>query len=195
VVFATSVITGIKTAGELADSIQKMINLIPKAADDLTEKHRWMTITTFNQTQFSLVYQRTWFKSGRFWTSPTNIAPFESMTFSVCSRDGSLLTGVTGGAAFELQMPQAGGGYQRLDIAVGFARPEIGSVKCSAIFSDDPERAYERVNSNFTRRVSNVFPGTNIYGGQVAMNFLAVASPGQEASVTITQQILKEVIP
>jgi hypothetical protein len=191
----TTIIAGIATAATLVSNIKEMTSIIPKAPDSLTEKHRWMTVTIHNETQYSLVYMGYWFDSGRFFDAPTNVRPYESMTFSVCSKDGSILTGVTGGARFELRMPEEGGGYQSLDIAVGFARPQIGSIKSSVIYSRVPKKAYEVVTNKGTRHTSSMFSGTNVEGGQATMNFKAVATPGQGGSVTITQQILKEVIP
>jgi hypothetical protein len=185
-----AVIAGIKTAGELASAIKDVTGIIPNAPSELTQKHRWMTVTIFNQTQFRLVFKKSWYDTGGPWQAPTDVPKFSSVTFSVCNKDNSILTGVTGGVTFTLQMPLEGGGYQDLDIGVGFARPEVGTVKCSAIYTDDPEKAYNAVNSGTTSHTSNKFSGDDVHGKEVTINFLTVASPGREASVTITQQIL-----
>ena len=57
----------IMEAGEIADAIKKMTDLIPRAADDLTEKFRWMTVVVRNETQFKLTHTSSYFDSGRFW--------------------------------------------------------------------------------------------------------------------------------
>jgi hypothetical protein len=186
----TAVIAGIATGAELVKNIKEMTSIIPKAAQDLSEKHRWMTITVFNQTQFLLLYKGNQLDHGRFWTPPGNVKRFDSGTFSVCNKDGSIGTGASGGVKFQLQMPMDDGGYQELDIAVGFARPEIGSRKCAAIYSSNPEQAYNAATSEGTIHTSRQFTGTNMRGEEVTIEFGTAATPGEGSTVTITERIV-----
>ena len=96
---AIAAVTGaILGAGEIADAIKSMSDIVPKAADELTEKFRWMTVAIRNETQFKLTHTSSWFDTGRFWDAPTGVVePFETAVFSVCSKDGSVGTGVAGG--------------------------------------------------------------------------------------------------
>jgi hypothetical protein len=66
-------VAGISTAADLVKNIKEMTSIIPKAAKDLTEKHRWMTVTVFNETQFLLLYKGNQLDHGRFWTPPSNV--------------------------------------------------------------------------------------------------------------------------
>lgn len=191
------IIQGILEAGKLAAAIKSMISLIPKAPDELKDKHRWMTIKISNETQFNLVYLGDHFNKGRLWDkSSGNIAPFEHMVVSVCSRDGSLLTGVRGGIAFKLQMPSKPNSYQNLKFGIGFSHPEVGLRKCEAFFKASPKKAFERISKetskNSTSKTSKIFTGRNVKGKQVSINFLLVSSPGTGSNVTITEQIIKD---
>ncbi|MGF1698734.1 hypothetical protein L4D09_00140 [Photobacterium makurazakiensis] len=185
-----AVLTGINTAVKLASSIGKMSNLIPDTPKDLEDKHRWVTVTVFNQTQYALVYKNSYFDSGKFWTAPTNVEPFEEMSFSGCDKDGSFLTGVSGGTTFTLQMPIEGGGYKEQDIGIGFTNPELGSTKASGIFSSSAEDAYDNTTDDTTEKTSSKFSGKDTNDKDTAINFLVVSGPGQEGRITITQQII-----
>jgi hypothetical protein len=183
-------VAGISTAADLVKNIKEMTSIIPKAAKDLTEKHRWMTVTVFNETQFLLLYKGYQLDHGRFWTTPGNVKRFDSGTFSVCNKDGSIATGASGGVKFQLQMPMVDGGYQELDIAVGFARPELGSRKCAAIYSSNPEQAYNAATSEGSMHTSRQFIGTNTRDEEVTIEFVTVATPGEGSTVTITERIV-----
>jgi len=185
-----SVISGIITAGKLAESIGKMSSLIPDVPQDLKDKHRWVTVTVFNQSQYALVYKSSYFDSGRFWTAPTNVEPFQEMTFSGCDKDGWFLTGVSGGTTFTLQMPKEGGGYQELDIGIGFTNPQSGSLKSSGVFTSSAETAYDDATDSTTNNTSSNYSGNDTNGESTTINFLLVSAPGQEARITITEQIV-----
>ncbi len=186
----SAVISGITTAVSLAESISKMTTLIPSAPKDLKDKHRWVTVTVFNQTQYSLVYQASYFDSGRFWTAPTNVEPFKEMTFSGCNKNDSILTGVSGAAIFQLQMPKKGGGYETLDIGAGFTNPQSGAFKSSGIFTSSGKAAYEATTDNTSNNTSSNYSGKDTDDKETTINFLVVSSPGQEASLTVTEQIV-----
>jgi hypothetical protein len=191
VLTGAGVIAAIETGAELVKNIQTMLSIIPKAADELTDKHRWMTLTVRNETQFPIIYTGGhYWGSGRFWDTPEDVKPFSSETFSVCSKDGSIATGATGGVRYQLRMPMEEGGYQNLDVAIGFARPELGARKCSAIYSSDPEAAYNAASSDGSAHTSREFTGTNANGDEVTINFRTVATPGEGSTVKITEQIV-----
>lgn len=57
-----------------------------------------------NQTQFQILLKSTHFDSGRYWAAPGDTKTFNLMDFSVCNRDGSVLTGVSGGTTFAVTL-------------------------------------------------------------------------------------------
>lgn len=83
-------------------SVQVAGLVTPSPPAGLTDKHRWMQCTVMNETQFPLVYQGTYYSSGKYWTAPCSMASFQEIVFSVCNGDGTFLTGATGGTAFNL---------------------------------------------------------------------------------------------
>jgi len=183
----------IKTAGEIAEAIKSMIDLIPKAADELTEKFRWMTVVVRNETQFKLTHTSSWFHSGRFWDSPPGvIQPFESAEFSVCSKDGSIGTGVGGGIRLRVELDDADID-ESLFVGVGFSKLTTGDRKASVIFHAESGRvardAYDARSADTMRNNSRALTGTDRHGDRVNFNFLGVSSPGQGTTVTITQRI------
>lgn len=185
------VIGGILAAAELASAIAKMGEAFPGPPAGITDKYRWLTVTVFNQTQYEIVYLgNAYFDSGRFWAAPTNIEPFSSMTLSGCNTDGSFFTGVSGGAAFQLQMPQQGGGSQTLEIDIGFTNPDMGAIKTSVLLNAGPEAAYDAATSSSSNVTSSTFSGVDDKGNPTTIQFFITASPGQEASVTITEEIV-----
>ncbi len=189
---AIETITGaIMTAGEIAKAIKSMADVIPKAADELTDKFRWMTLGIRNETQFKLTHTSSWFDSGRFWDSPPGIIkPFESAEFSVCSKDGSIGTGVSGGIRLEVDLEEMD---ETLFVGVGFAHPAVGTRKSSVIFHAKPgsvaRDAHEAITADTMRSNSRDLIGINRHGDRVEFDFLAVSSPGQGTMVTITQRI------
>ncbi|OJJ22334.1 hypothetical protein BKI52_06525 [marine bacterium AO1-C] len=189
-----AVLEGVMAAAELATEVGGMVkSFIPDSPKDLKDKHRWMTVTIINETQYNIVFEESYFDSGRFWTPPTNTPAFKSMTFSGCNKDGSILTGVSGGALFQLQMPKEGGGYEKLNFGVGFSNPEAGSIKISGIYptksgEEGAKQAYDKVDDGTTNKKSEVFPGKDKDGHDIKVQFILVASAGQEARVTITEQ-------
>lgn len=192
---SAAIIEGIITAANLATAIMGMgaaassgSTAPPTGA--ITDSNRWLTVTVFNQTQFDLVYLAgsTYFDSGRFYTAPTNVSPFESMTFSASSSDGSYKTGVSGGVVFQLQMPSSGTSDQTQDVAIGFTNPEWGSYKTYVMFGNNADTAETNATNKSVSATSQNFSGVDTNEQPVQINFLAASSPGPEASITITQQ-------
>ncbi len=183
-------ITGIITLGTLADSIGKMKNLIPTPAKTLQDKHRWLTITVFNQTQYVLQFGDSYFDSGKFWAAPTNVEPFGEMTFSGCDKDMSYETGVSGGASFTLQISETEGENVDLNMAFGFTNPQAGSTKISGLFNVNAVSAYKAVGDSTTSFTSDDYTGQDTNLEETVINFKLVASPGQEATITLTEQIV-----
>jgi hypothetical protein len=181
-----TIIAGIKTVGELAKAIGAMSTALPKPPSDLTGKARWVTVTVFNQTQYDLVYQDSYFDSGRFWTAPTNVPPFKQMTFSACDKDNSLMTGVSGGVQFSIAIP---GNPQQF--AAGFSNPYAGANKASVLAgaSATPQAAYDAITDVTARASIPALAGKDINGKDVTLSFSLASAPGAEASVTVTQQV------
>lgn len=80
--------------------------VIPTPPKELEEKHRWMQCTIKNETQFQLVYQETYFNSGKFWNAPGGAGAFKPMDFGVCNHDNSIMTGVSGGSTLKLHLDE-----------------------------------------------------------------------------------------
>ena len=189
-------IAGIATAASVAENIKKMVDLVPKTPDELQQTYRWCQLVVNNQTSYPISYTGQFFEHGRYWTAPLDIQPYDSMVFSCCNKTGSIGTGVKGGARFEIRIPTTGSEYEKIYIGIGFAVPAVGSRKASVIFRKQAQGtasdACDAVTSESMRKPSRVLSGTNVEGGESTFNFVAVSSPGQQASVNITQQILTE---
>lgn len=175
---------------ELASAISDTVSNITAEPKELKEKYRSMRVIVSNQTQFPLVYMSSKMPHGRFWTTPTNVEAFNTMEFSACNQDNSILTGLEGVAIFQLQMSKKEGGYETLDISIGFDDPAIGSFSTSALFSSSSKKAEDALKSESTKKTSSALKGKDKKGHDVSINFIATATPGNEAKVTITQQII-----
>lgn len=182
---AAAVVTAIETAGAIAEALSKMSSSEPSPPAGLTGKSHWLTMTVFNQTQYELVFQSAYFDSGRFWTAPTNVPPFESMTFSGCESDGSIMTGVSGGVQFSIAIPN-----NAQQFSAGFSNPEIGAYKASVAAGGTPQSAYNAIDNSTISDSIGPIQGTDTNNKPVTMNFGLVSSPGPEASVTVTQQVI-----
>jgi hypothetical protein len=188
-VVGAGVVGAIKTGGELAAAIKAMADVVPKAADALQDKFRWMTVSIRNETQFRLIYMSDHFDSGRFWDAPEGIVlPFSTMVFSVCSKDGSIGTGCSGGVRLKVDIDEP------LYIGVGFANPAVGSKKASVDFRREPgavaREAAEAADDRSMRDTSRTLTGQNKHGETVEYQLEAVSSPAQNARITITQKLV-----
>jgi hypothetical protein len=180
-----TIVTGIETAGKIAEAVGSMSALIPDTPKELTEKARWMTLTVFNQSQYQLVYDGgSYFNSGRMWKAPTTVPPFSQMTCSMSNADNSFFTGVSGGLLFTIDIP---GAPQRF--AVGFSSPYAGAYKASVVPGGTAEAAYEAIHSGSTTASISGIKGTDKEGNPVTLSFQLVSESGAEASVTVTQRV------
>ena len=185
---AIELITGILTKTALGRAIDDMGKIVSSV---LSSGEREVSVTFYNQTQFEVIYSgSSYFDSGRFDTPPTNVQPFSTMTFSGCSKDDSILTGVSGGACFQLQLMGTDNSTQELDVAIGFTNPEIGSNKASASFGSDPRAAYNGVTDSSTQAKSGLFLGTDTNGNATTIQFMLASAPGTTVSITLTQMIV-----
>lgn len=196
---------GVLSIGDLAKEIGGLIPSILATPADITQKARWQTVTVVNQTQYMLVPGATYFESGRFWTAPTLVAPFNKMVFSICNADFSFFTGATGGMVLQLVAGQAN--KVVCNVGVGFGAPWAGAFDINVAFDPSASDAgaspspglsqADLAQSAFTNSsIANVtarsatFSGTDTKGSPTTVVFNAVAVPGQEAMITITQQLV-----
>ena len=63
-----------------------------------------MRCTVKNNTQFAISFTGSYFDSGRYWEAPKGIEPFSVGTFSICNKDGSIMTGATGGNSWSIDL-------------------------------------------------------------------------------------------
>jgi len=125
-----------------------------------------------------------YFSSGRWAKAPTNVQPFASVEFAMCNKNHAL-TGCTGGTAFKLLSVPGGGD---VDVAFGCTNPLLGAYKAAALWSDSAEKAYE-ASVDHTTKITKSFLGNRKDGTQVAYFIDIVATPGANASITITQHL------
>jgi hypothetical protein len=194
----------IMTAAELASHVAGLVASIPAAPADLTEKARWQTITVVNQTQYMLIPSASYFDSGRFWTAPAAVPPFQKMTFSVCNADFSFFTGATGAVVMQVMLAPASQAV--CNLGVGFGAPWAGGFDTNAVFDADasstgvnpaPSRTagalaqatYDTLSTSQVNAQSGTFSGKDTQGNPTTITFAASGIPGQEAMVTVTQQI------
>lgn len=187
-----SFIKGFKELGELAEAFNNIKDLLPSTPTELKEKHRWIRVTVFNQTQYDLELKDDYFDSGKFWESPSDIKAFEKMIFSVCNKDNSVLTGVAGGFIFTLKMPKKEGGNEELDIGIGFSNPQYGSLKSSCDFTSSAKTAYNNIKNKKTTKYSLNYSGNTKDGKNSIMKFKLVSSPAEEGKIYITQEVVSE---
>lgn len=185
---------------ELTTKAKAMSEDIPDPSSKLKNKHRWVSVTIFNQTQFELTYKDSYFSSGRYEDKPkSHIKPFSSETFTGCDRDGSILTGVSGGTLYLMRMPNAGNTYNEIDLGIGFSNPQTGSNKIAVLIgkSTSAKKAYEAIEENDTSKTyptqANAALGAiNTNNEETAIQFQLFASTGKgnKATITITQSVV-----
>ncbi|WMX12010.1 MULTISPECIES: hypothetical protein [unclassified Aureispira] len=183
-------IEGILDALELAKEIGDVVISLSESSKTLEGRNRSMVIKVYNKTQFKLIFTASHEDWGKLWKAPTNIDEFSAMTFSAADSDGTILTGLQGGAAFRLEMPEEGGETETLDIAIGFDNPEIGSEKTCVIFSDSPKKAADDVKKDGHSALSKTYKGKNVKGEDVTIQFRIASVPAQENTNIIITQLL-----
>ncbi|RYP08479.1 hypothetical protein DL765_008773 [Monosporascus sp. GIB2] len=150
----------------------------------LQEKKRWLQCIVQNQTQFALLLQETYHDSGRFYRAPGSVASFHQMSFSVCSRDNSVGTGVSGGASFRMDLDNS----HSFHFAIGWTNPFMGSFKAGAIEANAAKDGYEVASSDGSSiRSRHTYKGKDDKGKDAYISFHISASPGQEPSFVITE--------
>ncbi|KAJ7588814.1 hypothetical protein C8J56DRAFT_50527 [Mycena floridula] len=157
---------------------------IPDPDPLLTEKFRWIQCVVKNQTQFPIQVQGPpYFDSGRYWTPPTDIEPFDQMVFS-CSNGDESLAGVTGGTAFRIALDLV----TFYDFAVGWTSPTVGGFKASIVKSDNPRIAYEQATlEGNALKSKEVFRGFQKNGHPVERQIYMSAAAGQYMIYVITE--------
>lgn len=185
-----TVITGVLTAGKLADALSKMAKMIPdfSVPQELKDKHRSMVITVHNETQFDLVYDSDYFYTGRYWTGATNVPAFHETIFSACNGDGTILQGVSAGAGFHLRLPTKSGST-KLPIGVGFENPEWGSFSASAVFGS-AKSAQGALATHTMTATSCKYAAINTDGKNVHVQIQITSTPGQEGKFTLTEELV-----
>ncbi|WP_437818489.1 hypothetical protein [Sorangium sp. So ce1078] len=159
--------------------------------EKLSDKPRKFTMTLVNETQWTIQFQSSYFNSGRFEDAPTNVKPFNSMQFSGCDKDNSIMTGVSGGTAFRILIPTANNDYAHHDFSVGFSAPYGGAYKTSVVREANAERAYDAIKEGTTSLSSGVLNGLDEDGKEVGVKFELVAESGEHTTCTITQQLVQ----
>ncbi|KAF7794751.1 hypothetical protein EIP86_005889 [Pleurotus ostreatoroseus] len=78
-------------AAALALSIGEVTKkAVPEPTDGLKSKTRWLQCTVKNETQFQILLNDSYIDSGRYYTAPGSIPPFNQMVFSCCNGDNSV---------------------------------------------------------------------------------------------------------
>lgn len=184
-------IEGILEALELATKIGDVVVSLSESSKTLEGRNRSMIIKVYNKTQFKLIFTASHEDWGKLWKAPTNIDEFSAMTFAAADSDGTILTGLQGGAAFRLEMPKGGGATENLDIAIGFDNPEIGSEKTCVIFSDDPKKAAKDVKEDGHSTLSKIYKGKNVKGEEVKIQFrIASVAAAENTNIIITELLV-----
>jgi hypothetical protein len=189
------IIKGILTIASLASSISKMSKNTKQPPSQTEGKKAWTAITIVNQTQFPLVFVGSYFDSGRFETSPTNALVFNEMTFTGVEKDGSWMTGVTGGVAFYLNLQGNNAEVAKYGIGIGFTSPYAGTYKASilnieALDNSGAKVAYDKAIEDAVTFESETIKGIDKDGKETNFNFRCTSAPGKYAKITITEQIL-----
>ena len=91
-------------ANELMNKSLSTFNSLWGSSKGIWDKVKPLQINVTNlHPQMKLRMEDSWFDSGRFWSQPgSDIYPGQSATFYVCNKDGSIMTGVSGGVAFKV---------------------------------------------------------------------------------------------
>ncbi|KAJ7585909.1 hypothetical protein C8J56DRAFT_787977, partial [Mycena floridula] len=150
----------------------------------LTERPSWIHCVVKNQTQFPIQVQGPpYLHSGRYWTPPTDIKPFDQMVFSCCNKD-EVAEGATGGTAFRITLDA----ITFYDFAVGWTNPFAGGFKASIVKSDNPRTAYEKATlEGNALRSEEVFRGFQKNGNPVERRIYMSAAAGQYMIYVITE--------
>lgn len=152
---------------------------------ELKEKTRWLQFTINNKTQFPITWAgQEYFDSGRFWKAPSGIDSVAQGMFSVCNKDNSVATGVSGGVVYKLEVPDG----HSFEFALGFSNPFAGSQKASILLGSSAEGAYKEIVDHSTSRTHS-FSAVTESGEKVTVALTFTVTPAQEAMLTITQSV------
>lgn len=186
-------------AAELAEALAGAMSAAqaPAPASSTTPS---MVVTVLNHTQFMLTPAGSYFDSGRFDVAPGGVAPFKAVTFTVCAKDNSILTGVTGAASYSITLPNG-----TCNVGVGFCDPTMGSYKSNIAFDPDQNQTtttpvlsigdftlgtYNCSTDSTVTASSAKFSGVDKSGKPVTIQFTGSAAPGQQSIVTVVQNIV-----
>lgn len=73
---------------------------------NVTDKYRWLQCTVRNATDFPILAQSTYWSSGRYEGNPGRVDAFEIGTFSACNGDNTVMTGVSGGQSYKIEVDE-----------------------------------------------------------------------------------------
>ncbi|KAI0373241.1 hypothetical protein BV20DRAFT_1050152 [Pilatotrama ljubarskyi] len=159
----------------------------PPPPPGIKDKYRWLQGTIKNETQFQIQLIDSYFDSGRYWTAPTDIAPFTQMTFSCCNSDGSFLTGVAGGTAFRIIMNES----VHYDFAIGWTAPSLGSLKASIVPGSRGVYGYESASpEGGSFMTDDVYEGKDADGNPAQFKIHFSAAAGLEAMYVVKEVVL-----
>ncbi|KAF8799219.1 hypothetical protein BYT27DRAFT_7202377 [Phlegmacium glaucopus] len=178
-------IIGIITTGaELIKKIKEVADmLIPSAPKELEDKFRWLQCSLKNETQFTVLYQATYFNSGRYWDAPHSFDPFNQLVFSCCNDDFAP-TGVTGGTTFRLSLDD----QHYYDFSLGWTNPSLGSYKAAVVESSNPKDAYDAATEEGGHiQSTSIFQGKDKDGQPAKFRIHISASASQKPPFVVKQ--------
>lgn len=124
-------VLGVKIGQETAKLVETL-----DGARELKNRARSMELVIANGSKYPLKFCQEYFSSGTWFSQPDlNVAPGDATIATVANRQGSVLTGVTGGMAWEIV-------GTRKYLILGFTNPCMGSYKTWIDVLDRPDAKY-----------------------------------------------------
>uniref|UniRef100_A0A914VTJ7 Uncharacterized protein n=1 Tax=Plectus sambesii TaxID=2011161 RepID=A0A914VTJ7_9BILA len=110
-------------ANDLADIPLCLNDAVVRGFDgalNIKDRHRSLQLTVLNNTPYTLRYSGVYFDSGTSYYDPCAvILPGKGCTSFVASKQGAILTGVTGGTKYKIV------GSNNLSLYIGFCNPLV----------------------------------------------------------------------
>lgn len=150
-----AIAAGKDIVNDLAGVYDAALNFYGKfqGATDFKDRHRSLELALVNGCPNSLEFDSEYFDSGTWFTSPQPlvVGPGDTSMSFVANRQGSVMTGVTGGVKYRIS-------GTNLALYMGFTNPEMGSYKnyVEVRPNDQPARyAYDNSNDDSVKIRSN----------------------------------------
>ncbi|KAG8822069.1 hypothetical protein FRC17_009663, partial [Serendipita sp. 399] len=148
----------------------------PGKDSELEQAARWIHCNVRNETQFPIIPTGHYFGSGRYEKSPSYINSFSMMSFSGRNKSGSIMTGISAGASYQIVLED----NVRVYFALGFTSPWSGGYKTAVVLSKSPIDGHNAASlEGGYVETPETYQGKDKDGNRVKVRFLFGAATGK----------------